>query len=73
MTEKTEQDAKPDGSAWEAHMEAVASRNADARNAGRKRRQEHEREQAASHRASELRQMVALSRATDSGAKSQRP
>ena len=73
MSDKTDEHSKPDGSAWKAHMEGLAERNANVRKAGRKEREEHEREQAASHRASELRQMVALSRDTGARGKSQRP
>ena len=65
--------AKPDGSAWKAHMEALSERNSSARSSGRKARLEHEREQLASQRASELRQMIALSRADGRKGKSQRP
>lgn len=72
MSDKADEHSKPDGSAWEAHMEGLAERNANARKAGRKKREDHEREQAASHRASELRQMVALSRDTGPRGKSQR-
>lgn len=73
MIDKADEHAKPDGSAWEAHMEKLAERNANARKVGRKQREDHEREQAASHRASELRQMVALTRDTGKRGKSQRP
>ena len=73
MSEKPDQHTKPDGSAWKAHMDDLSERNSNARTAGRKQRQEHEREQVASHRASELRQMVALSRTTGAKGKSQRP
>ena len=70
MSETT---GKPDGSAWKAHMDALSERNAKAKSAGRKQRADHEREQAAAQRASELRQMVALSRAKGPRAKSRRP
>ena len=63
---------KPDGSAWKAHMDGLAERNAETRKVGRAERQEDEREKAAAHRASELRQMVALSKTTGPRAKSQR-
>lgn len=69
----SDETARPDGSAWKAHMEALSERNSNTRSAGRKARLEHEREQAASHRASELRQMVALSRADARKGKAQRP
>ena len=72
MSDETADHAKRDGSAWEAHMQALSERNSNARSAGRKARQEQEREQAASHRASELRQMVAMSRADGHKGKAQR-
>ncbi|MBA2439647.1 MAG: hypothetical protein ACR2FZ_09115 [Thermoleophilaceae bacterium] len=64
MSDKTDQQKtpKPDGSAWKAHIEGLTQRNAETTKAGRKDRQEHERERAASQRASELRQMVALNK-----------
>ncbi|MBA3298617.1 MAG: hypothetical protein H0U24_00915 [Thermoleophilaceae bacterium] len=64
MSDKADQPKtpKPDGSAWKAHIEGLAQRNAETTKAGRKDRQEHERERAASQRASELRQMVALNK-----------
>lgn len=65
--------ARPDGSAWKAHMEALSERNSNARSSGRKARLEHEREQLASHRASELRQMLALARTNGHKGKAQRP
>ena len=73
MSDTADRHAKPDGSAWKAHMEALSERNAKARSAGRKHREEHEREKAASHRASELRQMVALNQTKGSRGKSHRP
>jgi hypothetical protein len=73
MSDTADQHAKPDGSAWKSHMEALSERNAKARSAGRKEREEHEREKAASHRASELRQMVALSQTKGSRGKAHRP
>jgi len=73
MSEKTDELSKPDGSAWKAHMDALSERNANARSVGRKQREEHEREQAASHRAAELRQMVALGRTSRARGKSERP
>jgi hypothetical protein len=72
MSDKTAEPAKPDGSAWKAHMEALSERNSNARSSGRKARLEHEKEQAASHRASELRQMLALSQANARKGKAQR-
>ncbi len=72
MSEKADDHSKPDGSAWKAHIEGLSERNANTRKAGRKEREEHEQEKAASQRASELRQMVALNRTTGSGAKSHR-
>ena len=73
MSEDAEGRSKPDGSAWKAHMEALSERNSKATRAGRKEREDHERERAAAHRASELRQMVALNRTTGSRAKTHRP
>ena len=73
MSEKSDELSKPDGSAWKAHMDALSERNSKARSAGRKHREDHEREQAASHRAAELRQMVALSRSGRARGKSERP
>ena len=73
MSDKADQHSKPDGSAWKAHMEDLSERNARTRKAGRKEREDHEREKAASQRASELRQMVALNRTTGSRGKSHRP
>ena len=72
MSDDAHEHSKPDGSAWKAHMEALSERNAKARKAGRKEREDHERERAAAHRASELRQTVALSHTTGSQAKSHR-
>jgi hypothetical protein len=73
MSDDTAQPAKPDGSAWKAHMDALSERNSNARTSGRKARLEHEREQLASHRASELRQMLALSQTDARKGKAQRP
>ena len=73
MSDTADQHAKPDGSAWKAHMDALAERNAKTRKAGRKDREDHERERAATHRASELRQMVALNQTTGSRGKAHRP
>jgi hypothetical protein len=73
MSDKPEQHAKPDGSAWKAHMDGLSERNARTRKEGRKEREDHEREKTASHRAAELRQMVALNRTTGSHGKSHRP
>lgn len=61
---------KPDGSAWKAHMDALSERNAQTKKAGRQERENHERDKAASHRAAELRQMVALNRTNGPRAKS---
>ena len=65
MSEKTEakEHTKPDGSAWEAHMEALAARNTETRKVGRAERQKSDLEKAAAQQASELRQMVALKKA----------
>ena len=73
MSEKADQHTKPDGSAWKAHMDDLSERNAQTRKVGRKEREEHEQEKAASHRASELRQMVALNRTSGTHGKSHRP
>ena len=70
MSDDSGKHSKPDGSAWKAHIEAISERNAQTTKAGRKDREEHERERAAAHRASELRQTVALNRTTDSRGKS---
>ena len=63
---------KPDGSAWKAHIDAVSERNAQTRKAGRAEREEDDRDKAAAHRASELRQMVALKKVTGPSAKAHR-
>ena len=63
---------KPDGSAWKAHMDAVNERNAQTRKVGRAERQEDDREKAAAHQASELRQMMALKKTTGPSAKAHR-
>lgn len=63
---------KPDGSAWKAHIEGVAERNAETKKAGRAERQDDDREKAAAHQASELRQMVALKKTTGPSAKAHR-
>ena len=63
---------KPDGSAWKAHIDAVNERNAQTRKAGRAERQEDDRDKAAAHQASELRQMVALKKTTGPQAKAHR-
>ena len=68
-----DQHSKPDGSAWKAHIEGLSERNATTKKAGRKEREDNERDKVASHRASELRQMVALNRTTGSRGKSHRP
>lgn len=67
-----QQHSKPDGSAWKAHIDGVAERNAEIKKAGRAERQEDDREKAAAHQASELRQMVALKKTTGPAAKSHR-
>ena len=72
MSDNADQHSKPDGSAWKAHIDGLSERNANAKKAGRKEREDHEREKAASHRASELRQMVSLNRTTGSRGKSHR-
>ena len=69
----SDETAPPDGSAWKAHMEALAERNSNARTTGRKERLQYERDQVASHRASELRQRLALSQADGHKGKAQRP
>lgn len=73
MSDRSDQHSKPDGSAWKAHIESLSERNANTRRAGRKEREENEREKAASQRASELRQMVALSRTSGPRGKSHLP
>lgn len=52
--------SKPDGSAWKAHMDALAVRNDAVRKVGRQERQERERSQAVQQRASERRQSAEL-------------
>jgi hypothetical protein len=47
---------KPDGSAYKAHMEALETRNAQARKDGKAKRLEREQSDAASQRATERRQ-----------------
>ena len=73
MSDTADQHSKPDGSAWKAHMDALSERNARARRAGRKDREDHEREKAAAHRAAELRQMISLNQTTGPRGKSHRP
>ena len=65
MSEKTDaqEHKKPDGSAWEAHMESLAARNTETQKAGRAERKRSDVEKAAAQQASELRQMVALKKA----------
>ena len=53
-------DAKPDGSAFKAHMEGVNSRNNAARKAGKVEREEHERAQRVDRLDTEVRQAKAL-------------
>jgi len=61
---------KPDGSAWKAHIDGLTERNGETKKAGRAERQADERDKAAAHRASELRQMMALKKTTGPRAKS---
>jgi len=65
MSDKTEplERKKPDGSAWEAHMERLSARNTETQKAGRAERKRSDVEKAAAQQASELRQMVALKKA----------
>ncbi len=61
MSEKSEEPQstpgkKPDGSTYKAHMDALTKRNEQAHAAGRKRREQHETDQATARRVEEARQ-----------------
>ena len=61
MTDQTAR-KKPDGSAWQAHMDAVTARNDATRKAGRQVRQEHERREAIRRQTEEQNQSAELRR-----------
>ena len=61
----SDENRKPDGSAWKAHMEGVTARNDAARKAGRAERAEREREQSIHHADAERRQTAELRKRSD--------
>ena len=62
MSDETgNQRKKPDGSAYAAHLAAIAERNAASKKAARARREEYELERVKNRREAERRQDAALS------------
>ncbi len=51
---------KPDGSAYDAHLAAIAARNVASKKAGKARRDDYEREKVKDRREAERRQDAAL-------------